>query len=129
MRFALLGDHPDGLDFARALAESGRHTLAVYSGPPVGAEYLRRWGLEFRRVGELVREGGDGPEGRPGDGVMEATKRAAPARPPGPPASPAPQLIEMERWSPEPVLLDAQTAGHKPSLPGWDVLRALAGEI
>src|SRR5262245_12952775 len=53
MHFALLGDHPDGLDMARALAESGRHRLAVYSGPAVGAEYLRRWGLEFKAVGDL----------------------------------------------------------------------------
>jgi predicted dehydrogenase len=53
MRFALLGDHPDGLDMARALAASGRHELALYSGPAVGAEYLRRWGLTFRPVGDL----------------------------------------------------------------------------
>jgi predicted dehydrogenase len=53
MRFALLGDHPDGLDMARALAESGRHELMVYSGPPVGAEYLRRWGLSIQQVGDL----------------------------------------------------------------------------
>src|SRR5262249_51957388 len=53
MRFALLGDHPDGLNMARALVESGRHQLAVYSGPPVGAEYLRRWGLSARPVGDM----------------------------------------------------------------------------
>lgn len=53
MRFALLGDHPDGLDAARALHESGRHELAVYSGPPAGMEYLRRWGLEIASVGDL----------------------------------------------------------------------------
>jgi predicted dehydrogenase len=53
MRFALLGDHPDGLDMARALVASGRHQLATYSGPPVGAETLRRWDLVPRRVGDL----------------------------------------------------------------------------
>jgi hypothetical protein len=53
MRFALLGDHPDGLDMARALAESGRHELVVYSGSPVGAQYLERWNLKPRRVGDL----------------------------------------------------------------------------
>src|SRR5262245_39224903 len=53
MRFALLGDHPDGLDMARALVESGRHDLAVYSGPAVGAEYLRRWGARPRLIGDL----------------------------------------------------------------------------
>src|SRR5262245_37236958 len=53
MRFALLGDHPDGLDMARALVETGRHELAVYSGPPVGLEYLRRWGIGASPVGDL----------------------------------------------------------------------------
>jgi predicted dehydrogenase len=53
MRFALLGDHPDGLDLARALAESGRHEVATYTGPAAGAEALRRRGLTFRRVGDL----------------------------------------------------------------------------
>src|SRR5688500_17339769 len=53
MRFALLGDHPDGLDMARALVDSGRHELAVYSGPALGAERLRRWGIEPAQVGDL----------------------------------------------------------------------------
>src|SRR5207302_660210 len=53
MRFALLGDHPDGLDMAHALADSGWHELSVYSGPPVGAEYLRRWGIAVKLVGDL----------------------------------------------------------------------------
>ena len=53
MRFALLGDHPDGLDMSRALAESGRHALAVYSGPPLGAEQLARWGLRPPCVGDV----------------------------------------------------------------------------
>jgi predicted dehydrogenase len=53
MRFALLGDHPDGLDMMRALAESGRHELAVYSGPPAGTEYLTRAGLRPDRVGDI----------------------------------------------------------------------------
>src|SRR5689334_11557705 len=45
MRFALLGDHPDGLDMARALAASGRHELVAYTGQPAATEALRRWGL------------------------------------------------------------------------------------
>src|SRR5947207_10897318 len=53
MRFALLGDHSDGLDLARALAESGRHQLAAYSGPTAGAEVLRRWQLEVRSVADV----------------------------------------------------------------------------
>src|SRR5688500_9851609 len=53
MRFALLGDHADGLDMARALAASGRHELAVYAGPPEGGQYLERGGLAPSRVGDL----------------------------------------------------------------------------
>src|SRR5947209_16629937 len=53
MLFALLGDYPDGLDMARALVEAGRHRLVAYSGPAVGAEYLRRWGVPFDSVGDL----------------------------------------------------------------------------
>jgi predicted dehydrogenase len=31
MRFALLGKHPDGIDFAEALVDSGRHELAAFT--------------------------------------------------------------------------------------------------
>lgn len=53
MRFALLGDHPDGLAFARALHESGRHALHVYCGPIEGAEVLRRFGIETPRATDI----------------------------------------------------------------------------
>ncbi len=53
MRFALLGDHPDGLDMARALVESGRHKLAIYCGPVEGRERLARWELRPRFLGDL----------------------------------------------------------------------------
>jgi predicted dehydrogenase len=53
MQFALLGDHPDGLDMARALAASGRHELATYTGPASGAETLRRSGLVCHPVRDL----------------------------------------------------------------------------
>lgn len=53
MRFALLGDHPDGLDMTRALVESGRHELATYTGPPAGAEVLTRWGLAVKRIRDV----------------------------------------------------------------------------
>src|SRR5262245_4516026 len=53
MRFALVGEHPDGLDMARALVESGRHELAVYCGGALGMERLRRWELLAPRVGDL----------------------------------------------------------------------------
>lgn len=45
MRFALLGDHPDGLGMARALVASGRHQLLLYCGPGQP--------MEARRVGDV----------------------------------------------------------------------------
>jgi predicted dehydrogenase len=196
MHFALLGDHPDGLDFACVLARSGRHTLAVYSGPPLGAESLRRWGVDFRRVGDMEEVLADPAveavivAGRPGDraaqlrralqserhvvcvhpadqtpdaayeaamiqsdtkqlllpllpealhpalhrlaevagGVGHEAWNVIDASRPTPHA-PRPTLIEMERWSTEAILPDATTPELRPALPGWDVLRALAGEI
>jgi predicted dehydrogenase len=53
MRFALLGDHPDGLDFVRPLLASERHVLAGYAGAAAGADYLRRWGLSPRVVADM----------------------------------------------------------------------------
>lgn len=53
MRFALVGEHPDGLDITRALVESGRHELAVYCGGALGMDRLRRWELSPPRVGDL----------------------------------------------------------------------------
>ena len=45
MRFALLGTHPDGIDMACALVETGRHQLVAYtSAEPVPDHILRRWG-------------------------------------------------------------------------------------
>ena len=181
MRFALLGDHPDGLDMARALVESGRHHLAVYSGPPVGSEYLKRWGLAPRPVGDLEEVLADpsidavlvagGPADRPrqlrralqserpvlcvhpadqapdaayealmiqGDtgqvllpllpealhpGVVRLAELAGGRRESGL------RLLEVERWSTEPVLLDADVPGHRPGLPGWDALRRVGGEV
>jgi predicted dehydrogenase len=217
MRFALLGDHPDGLDMARALAESGRHQLAVYCGAPVGSDYLRRWNLSAPSVGDLEEVLADpsveailvagSPANRPAqlrralqserpvlcvhpvdqtpDTAYEAAmiqsdlRRASGVAPlllpllpealhPGvqrlaelvgePDLSVQPteedpdntplraglqrerngqvasplgplKLIELERWAPESLLLEADTPGHKPALPGWDVLRTLGGEI
>lgn len=53
MRFALLGDHPDGLGIVLALHHSGRHTLVTYSGPASGLEALRARGLTPRPVGDV----------------------------------------------------------------------------
>jgi predicted dehydrogenase len=53
MRFALIGDHSDGVEAACALVESGRHQLATYCGPRAGAEALASRGLHPPRVGDL----------------------------------------------------------------------------
>lgn len=179
MRFALLGDHPDGLDVARALVESGRHLLAVYSGPPVGAEYLRRWDVRPRTVGDLEEVLADpgveavivagSPADRPAqlrralqserhvlcvhpvddspDTAYEAAMLQIDARRLVLPLLPAvlhlgiqrlaelthsegpPRLVEVEYCAAEAVLVDHDTPGYRPSVPGWDVLRALGGEV
>jgi predicted dehydrogenase len=183
MHFALLGDHADGLDMARALVATGRHHLAVYSGPPVGAEYLRRWGLSYKPVGDLEEVLADPgiaavivagkPAQRPGqlrralqserhvlcvqpvDATPDTAYEAAmiqgdtrqvllpllgEALHPGvrrlaelgrDPASGLGtlRLVEMERWSADQVLGTGGGPKQKPSLPGWDVLRGLGGEI
>ena len=197
MRFALLGDHADGLDMARALAASGRHALVTYSGPAAGLSVLERDGLQPRRVGDLEEVLADpAVEGvivagassqRAGqlrralqsehhvlcvhpvdpspDIAYEAALLQSDARrvllpllpealhpgvqrladilhalrgpadagepivsteqlPPG-----FPRLLEWDRWSHEECLLDWKDEGDRPSVPGWDVLRLLGGEI
>ncbi len=52
MHFALLGDHPDGVDMACALAECGRHRLLAYT-TPLSEEALRRLGGEVRPVSDV----------------------------------------------------------------------------
>lgn len=51
MQFALLGDHPDGVDMACALAASGRHRLVAHTAA-LGDDVLRRLGGEVRRVSD-----------------------------------------------------------------------------
>ncbi len=180
MRFALLGDHPDGLDVARAFAESGRHELAVYAGPAPGAEMLARHGLRPRRVGDveevladpqveavIVAGGLDSrpallrraaqserhvlcvhPADRTSDVAHEAAMIRAdtgcvllPLLPealhPGVrrlaeiarAAAEPPRLVEFERWSTEELAGGADAGGEAVGLPGWDVLRAVGGEV
>src|SRR4051812_43903307 len=76
MRFALLGDHADGLDMARALAATGRHEVVTYTGPNAGLELLRRWQPAARAVGDL--------EEVLADPAVEAVIVAAPAGKRGP---------------------------------------------
>jgi predicted dehydrogenase len=53
MRFALLGDHPDGLDMARALVASGRHELVAYTGHPANVQSLERQGLTAKAIRDV----------------------------------------------------------------------------
>jgi hypothetical protein len=53
MRFALLGEHPDGLALAKALTATGRHQVVVYSGPRNGLEACRTFAPEARPVADL----------------------------------------------------------------------------
>lgn len=179
MRFALLGDHRDGLDFAAAVAASGRHELRLYSGPAPGLAHLQRLGIAPRSVGELEEVLSDaaldavivasGPALRAGqlrralqsefhvlcvhpadpspDLAYEAALLQAdagfvllPLLPaalhPGfagvgrlVQAGPPPRFLELEIWSTEEVLLDAEDESGKPGLPAWDVLRLIGGEI
>ncbi len=179
MRFALLGDHPDGLDFARVLFATGQHQLTLYSGPADGLAQLQRHGLTPQTLGDLEEVLAD-PEidvvivasglslrrrqlvramqsechvlcVHPADISPDVAYEAAmiqadtgrlllPLLPmalhPGvnrlaalAQGRPAPRMLEMEIWSTEDVLLEADLANHKPGLPGWDVLRAIGGEI
>ncbi len=184
MRFALLGTHPDGIDMACALVESGRHELVAYtSAEPVPAPVLRRWGSQAQRLHDLEDLLADPaieavvvagtPTNRtvqlrralqserhvlcvyPPDAVPDAAYEAAmiqkdtgrvllpllsEALHPGvvrlaelvrSGARPLvePRLIEVERWAAGPVLLDTGSGGHRPAFPGWDVLRAIGGEV
>ncbi|HWG43427.1 MAG TPA: hypothetical protein VN688_11630 [Gemmataceae bacterium] len=52
MRFALLGDHPDGVAMACALMESGRHRVLAYTAA-LSEDVLRRWGDGARRVSDM----------------------------------------------------------------------------
>jgi len=183
MRFALLGNHPDGLDFVRALVDTGRHALVAYCGPAGGAEDLRERGLRLRPVGDLEEVLADPaveavivasripdraehlrralqserpvlcvhPADHTPDTAYEAAMIQADTRQVLLPLLPGTLhpgvarlgqlargrdaalgkigLIEMEIASTGRVLLDMDPVRHRPALPGWDVLRALGGEI
>ena len=184
MRFALLGTHPDGIDMACALVETGRHQLVAYtSAEPVPDHILRRWGEQAHRLHDLEDLLADPeidavivagtPDNRtvqlrralqserhvlcvhPPDAVPDGAYEAAmiqndtgrlllPLLPEalhpgivrlaevirsGTRPLVEPRLIEVERWATEHVLLDTGGAKHRPAFPGWDVLRALCGEV
>lgn len=185
MRFALLGDHPDGVDMACALAESGRHRILAYTAP-LREDILRCLGENVRRVSDVEEVLADpaieavivaGHAGvrpaqlrralqserhvlcvHPPDQTPEIAYEAAMIRndtgcmllPLLPEAthpairrlaefirrkeasgSPigAFRLLEMERGVEGEALDGVWIPGHKPSFPGWDILRILGGEI
>ena len=178
MRFALLGDHRDGLDLACALTASARHELGLYAGSASGLAYLQRQGLNPQTYGDLeevladsaidavivassesvrpihlrralqaechvlcVHPADPSPDiayeaamiqadtGRVLLPMLPMTMHPAVVRIAELARAAPPRLLEMEIWSSEEVLLDCTSDGHKPSLPGWDVLRFIGGEI
>ena len=183
MRFALLGNHPDGLNMAAALRATGRHELAAYCGPKAGADLLQSQGWSGRLTGDLEEVLADPaveagivagppatraaqlrralqserhvlcvhPADQSPDAAYEASmiqgdtgrvllpllggalnpavrQLAAAIRQPAGPYG-ALKLIQWDCAAVGPVLLDGATAGFKPALPIWDVLRALGGEV
>jgi predicted dehydrogenase len=185
MRFALLGDHPDGVDMACALAQCGRHRLVVCTSA-LSEETLRRLGSEVRRVSDVEEVLADpavevaivaGHVGvrpaqlrralqserhvlcvYPPDQTPEIAYEAAMIRKdtgcvllPLLPEATHPairrladfvrrkdasnspigafRLLTMERAVEGEALDGVGIAGHKPSFPGWDILRTIGGEI
>jgi predicted dehydrogenase len=185
MRFALLGDHPDGVDMACALVESGRHRILAHTAP-LNEDVLRKWGESARRVSdveevladpaiEAVIVAGNASVRpaqlrralqserhvlcvHPPDQTPEIAYEAAMIRNdtgcvllPLLPEVTHPairrlsefvsrkearstpigvfRLLEVERAVEGEVLDGVWIAGHKPSFPGWDILRLIGGEI
>jgi predicted dehydrogenase len=186
MRFALLGNDPDGLALAGALVDSGRHQMAAYT-VPVADEVRRRWNDDARWVADgeevladpavtaVIAAGSPASRPtqlrralqaerhvlcvRPGELPLDAAYEAAltqgdtgcvllPLLPaalhPGvgrlaafvsrsetdsPEAAAVGTfvLLAVEAAAAGEVLVGEQTA--KPAFPGWEVLRALGGEV
>jgi predicted dehydrogenase len=192
MRFALLGDHPDGLDMAGALVDSGRHALSacttalpepdlrrlggprivpdveeiladpaveaviVAGSPTVRPVQLRRALQSERHVlcvhpadekpdvayeaSMLQRDTGYVlfpllPEGlhpaiaRLADFIETIRKGESAKREGSGDLVGVFRLLRFERSSTAEVLDNVHSAGFEPSLPAWDVLRRLGGEL
>ena len=52
MRFAILGNHPDGVEMASALVASGRYVLGAYTAP-VSETVLQSWGEGVIKLQDL----------------------------------------------------------------------------
>jgi predicted dehydrogenase len=181
MRFALVGEHSDGLNMARALSASGRFEWQSYDGLPQARAFIQKLQLEARAVPDLEEILADPAvelvivAGAPNDRAaqlrrcLQAERHVLCVHPPDDspdtayeaamiqgdthclllPLLPdslhpavqrlaklmaqgaigALRLIEIERADRGSVLLGAGTSGFKPSIPGWDLLRLLGGEI
>jgi predicted dehydrogenase len=185
MRFALLGDHPDGIDTAGALVDSGRHQVVAVSaglgdallkrlggpavvgdveeiladpaveavivaGPPAVRPAQLRRALQSERHVLCVHPADEKPDlayeaallqqdaGRVLLPLLPEGLHPAVARlrgwvcRPGEAGGVRPgvgefRLLQFERASTAEVL--DNTEGAAPSVPGWDVLRALGGEL
>ena len=182
MRFALLGDHPDGLDLAGALVDSGRHQVIACAGvsdeaarrrlgepsslrdaeealadpsveavivagsPTVRAEQLRR-ALQSERHVLCVHPADQKPDGAYEAALLQGDTGFVlfPILPEG--LHPAIRrlrefvqhgegngsvgrfrLLAVQRTSTGEVLENAAEE-LLPALPGWDLLRGLAGEV
>jgi predicted dehydrogenase len=183
MRFALLGDHPDGLDLAGAVVDSGRHELVacsaaleeatrrrlreprrvsdveevladpaveavIVAGPPgVRPEQMRR-ALQSERHVLCVHPADQKPDaayeaallqGDTGftlfpllpEGLHPALRRLRAFVSHGDGASPVGEfrLLQIDRTSTGEVLENTYEDLLAPAVPGWDVLRGLAGEV
>jgi predicted dehydrogenase len=183
MRFALLGDHPDGLAFAGAVADSGRHQLVccaaqldertierlgrpqlvsdveeiladpavdaviVAGSPAVRREQLRR-AVQSERHVLCVHPADEKPDAAYEAGMIRddvgvvlfpllvealhpAVRRLTQFvdRDHGDTPAGFFRALLIERASPGEVLDNTHEPGLEPSVPGWDVLRALGGEL
>ncbi len=185
MRFALVGDHPDGVELACALVETGRHQLlactnalpaharcgevrrvsdfeevladpaveaVLIAGPPAVRPAQLRRALQSERHVLCVHPADQSPEIAYEAALLqkdtgcvlfpilpeglhpalrrlgELVERPSPDQPAASPVG-AFRLLAVERASGGEVLENLEVAGHKPSVPGWDVLRALGGEV
>jgi predicted dehydrogenase len=182
MRFALLGNHWDGVEIVLALAGTGRHELATYTGPEAGAEILRRRGLRFNSIRDLeevladpqieavVIAGPDADRAAQLRRALQSERHVLCVYPPDHtpdtayeaamiqgdtkcvllPLLPGPlhpgirrlaemayqpstlgtlHLLEVEFLSQPEAIPEVHTREYRPSLPGWDILRAVGGEV
>lgn len=185
MRFALLGNHPDGVNMANALVASGRHELVAYTVAGMSDSGRLSWG-QARLVNDLEEVLADPtieavivagqPANRPvqlrralqserhvlcvcpaddrpdiayeATMIQEDTHRTLFAIAPeafhpgirrlaqwftgansGTSMFGPLRRLDLECRSPAELLINAEVDGIKPSFPGWDVVRAVGGDI